>query len=191
MNGFEQQLQQALRQTGLPGIVCAAAGPGELLDFTALGRIGFDSKERMSLDTTFWIASITKLATAVAVLQLVERKQLRLEDEVADYLPFFSALEVLTQVGRVPATTRVTVQHLMTHTAGFAYEAWSQSLAEQVLLHNLPEARTGLRRALERPLLFQPGDRWNYGIGMDWAGLLVERVAGCSLNQYLRAQSSF
>lgn len=187
MNGFEQQLQQALRQSGLPGSVCAAAGPGELLDFTALGRVGFDAKERMSLDTTFWIASITKLATAVAVLQLVERKQLRLEDEVADYLPFFSALEVLTQVGRVPATTRVTVQHLMTHTAGFAYEAWSQPLAEHVLRQNLPAARTGLRRALERPLLFQPGDMWNYGIGMDWAGLLVERVAGCSLSQYLQA----
>lgn len=187
MNGFEEQLRPALRESGLPGIVCAAAGPNALLDLASLGHIAFDASERMSLDTTFWIASITKLATAVAVLQLVERKRLRFEHEAADYLPFFRDLEVLTEVGLVPATTRVTVQHLMTHTAGFGYETWSRPLAEHVLLQNLPAARSGLRRSLERPLLFQPGDMWNYGIGMDWAGLLVERIAGCSLGEYLRA----
>ena len=187
MNGFEEQLQPALLESGLPGIVCAAAGPGELLDITSVGHVDFGSSERMSLDTTFWIASITKLATAVAVLQLAERKQLRLEDEVADHLPFFRNLDVLTKVGLVPVTTRVTVQHLMTHTAGFGYESWSRPLAEHVVQQGLPAAHSGLRRSLERPLLFEPGTAWNYGIGMDWAGLLVEHVAGCSLAEYLRA----
>ena len=186
MNGLEEQLRPVLRESGLPGIVCAAAGPDELIDLTSLGHVALGGAERMSLDTTFWIASITKLATAVAVLQLVEREQLRLEDEAADYLPFFRDLEVLTEVGLVPATTRVTVQHLMTHTAGFGYETWNRPLAEHVLLQNLPAARSGRRRSLLRPLLFQPGDTWNYGIGMDWAGLLVEHVAGCSLGEYLR-----
>lgn len=186
MTGFEEQLQPAMHESGLPGIVCAAAGPDELLDLKAVGHVDFGSPERMSLDTTFWIASITKLATAVAVLQLVERKQLRLEDEVADYLPFFRNLEVLMKVGLVPATTRVTVQHLMTHTAGFGYESWSWPLAEHVLQQGLPAARSGLRRSLERPLLFEPGTAWNYGIGMDWAGVLVEHVAGRSLAEYLR-----
>lgn len=186
MNGFEEQLQATLRESGLPGIVCAAAGPDKLHDLTSVGHVDFGSSERMSLDTTFWIASITKLATAVAVLQLVERKQLRLEDEVADYLPYFRNIEILAKPELVPATTRVTVQHLMTHTAGFGYESWSRPLAEHVQLQKLPAARSGLRRSLERPLLFQPGDMWNYGIGMDWAGLLVEHVAGCSLWKYLR-----
>ena len=107
MNGFEKHLQPALRESGLPGIVCAAAGPQELLDLTSVGHVDFGSPQRMSLDTSFWIASITKLATAVAVLQLVEREQLRLEAEVADYLPFFCSLEVLTKPGLVPATARV------------------------------------------------------------------------------------
>lgn len=187
MNGFEKHLQPALRESGLPGIVCAAAGPQELLDLTSVGHVDFGSPQRMSLDTSFWIASITKLATAVAVLQLVEREQLRLEAEVADYLPFFCSLEVLTKPGLVPATARVTVQHLMTHTAGFGYESWNRPLAEHVVQQGLPAARSGLRRSLERPLPFEPGTAWNYGIGMDWAGLLVEHVAGCSLAEYLRA----
>lgn len=187
MRNLEEQLRAELREAGLPGVVCAAAGPGELFDVTALGQVEFGSTDAMSLDTTFWIASITKVATVVAVLQLVESQQLGLEDEVANYLPFFEDPEVLASFGTVPARARVTVRHLLTHTAGFGYEAWSRPLADYVTQEGLPAARTGLRSSLERPLLFQPGALWNYGIGMDWAGLLVEQVSGCSLAEYLRS----
>lgn len=187
MRNLEERLRAALREAGLPGVVCAAAGPQELLDVTALGQVEFGPSDAMSLDTNFWIASITKLATAVAVLQLVERQRLGLEDEVANYLPFFEDLEVLASFGLVPARAQVKVHHLLTHTAGFGYEAWSRPLADYVTQEGLPAARTGLRSALERPLLFQPGALWNYGIGMDWAGLLVEHISGCSLSEYLKS----
>ena len=184
---LEERLRPALRETGLPGVVCAAAGPEELLDTTALGLADFGSAQPMSLDTVFWIASITKLATAVAVLQLVERRLLRLDDEVAQHLPFFDELEVLASYGLVPARARVKVKHLLTHTAGFGYEAWSRPLAEYVAQQGLPPARSGLRSSLERPLLFQPGAMWNYGIGMDWAGLLVEHLTGRGLAEVLQS----
>lgn len=187
MRDPEERLRTAWRESGLPGIVCAAAGPDELIDAKALGVVDVDSPQPMSLDTVFWIASITKLATAVAVLQLVERRLLRLEDEVAHHLPFFDNLEVLTSFGLVPARARVKVHHLLTHTAGFGYEAWSKPLAGHVAQQGLPVARTGLRRSLERPLLFQPGAMWNYGIGMDWAGLLVEHLTGDSLSGVLQS----
>lgn len=182
---MEPLLRTALRDCGLPGVVCAASGPQDLYDTSALGNVDSGSDERMSLDTSFWIASISKLATAVAVLQLVERARIRLVDEVAAYLPYFNDLRVLTDAGLVPLQSRVTVHHLLTHTAGFGYEMWSRPLAEHVASSFLPEARSGLRRSLERPLLFQPGSLWNYGIGMDWAGLLVEHVSGRTLAEYL------
>lgn len=184
---LEEHVQATLREAGLPGVVCAAAGPRGLVDVTALGQVEFGSTDAMTLDTSFWIASITKLATAVAVLQMVELKRFGLEDEVANYLPFFEDVKVLASSGPglIPARARVKVHHLLTHTAGFGYEAWSRSLADYVTHQGLPAARTGLRSSLERPLLFQPGALWNYGIGMDWAGLLVEHIGRCSLSEYL------
>ncbi|HSV36705.1 serine hydrolase [Ramlibacter sp. WS9] len=187
MSNLDERLRAVVRHAGIPGVVCAAASQAELIDVTALGQVEFGSAQAMTLDTTFWIASITKLATAVAVLQLVERRSLGLNDEVADYLPFFEDPEVLASFGRTPARARVRVRHLLTHTAGFGYEAWSPTLSEYVAQNGLPAARTGSRRSLERPLLFQPGACWNYGIGMDWAGLLVEQVSCGTLSDYLEA----
>lgn len=186
MNPIEAPMTAALRDADLPGVVCAAAGPSELLDTTSLGTVAFGSAEPMALDTTFWIASITKLVTAVAVLQLVEQGSLGLNDDVARHLPWFENLQVLTEAGLTPAPRPVTVRQLLTHTAGFGYETWSRPLADHVSRQGLPAARTGLRCSLERPLLFPPGAKWNYGIGMDWAGLLVERVTGRSLFDHLR-----
>jgi len=187
LKNLRNELWAAVRKAGLPGVVAAAAGPRDLVDATACGQADFDADAEMSLDTCFWIASVTKIATAVAVLQLVERGFLRLDDDVANDLPFFENLQVLTNSGLVPARPRVTVRHLLTHTAGFGYEAWSRSLAEHVLQEHLPAAKTGRRVALERPLLFQPGAAWNYGIGMDWAGVLVEQVSCLPLADYLKA----
>ncbi|HSV79235.1 MAG TPA: serine hydrolase domain-containing protein [Ramlibacter sp.] len=187
MRDPEERLRAAWRETGLPGVVFAAAGPHELLDAKALGVVDAGSSQPMSMATVFWLASITKLATAVAVLQLVERRLLDLGDEVARHLPFFDNLEVLTSFGLVPARASLQVHHLLTHTAGFGYEAWSKPLADYVAQQGLATARTGLRSSLERPLLFQPGAMWNYGIGMDWAGLLVEQISGVSLSEYLQS----
>jgi methyl acetate hydrolase len=182
----QDDLLDLVRRAGLPGIVGAAAGPHELLDATCCGHRELDGREPMSLETVFWIASITKVATAVAVLQLVERGALSLDDQVARFLPCFREPQVLTEAGLVPSRVAVTVRHLLTHTAGFGYEAWSQTLSDHVARHSLPAARSGSRASLARPLLFQPGEMWNYGIGMDWAGRLVEEVSGAALADYLR-----
>ena len=187
MKSLRDELWATAREAGLPGVVAAAAGPRDLLDASACGQADFGTDAGMSLDTCFWIASITKLATAVAVLQLVERGFLRLDDDVAGYLPYFETLDILTDRGLVPAQSSISVRHLLTHTAGFGYEAWSRLLAEHVLHKQLPAAKTGRRGALLRPLLHEPGTAWNYGIGMDWAGLLVERVSGLPLAVYLKA----
>jgi methyl acetate hydrolase len=181
------ELSRAVESTGLPGVVCAAAGPRGLLDAACCGHLDLSAEAPMSIDTVFWIASITKIATAVAVLQLVERGTIRFEDEVARFLPFFDKLKVLTNSGLVPAQARVIVRHLLTHTAGFGYEGWSRPLSDHVRQQDPPAAKPGTRASLERPLLFEPGALWNYGIGMDWAGLLIEEVSGMSLADYLEA----
>ena len=185
MKTLQDELTRAVDAAGLPGVACAAAGPRDLLDAVCRGHLDLGAEAPMSIDTVFWIASITKLATAVAILQLVETGTLRLDDEVARFLPFFDNLKVLTTCGLVPAQARVTVRHLLTHTAGFGYEGWSR--ADHVRQQHPPAAKSGTRASLERPLLFEPGAMWNYGIGMDWAGLLIEEVSGMSLADYLGA----
>ena len=188
MKPLRDELSDAVQRSGLPGVVGAAAGPRQLVDATCCGHLALGTDEdAMSLDTVFWVASITKVVTAVAVLQLVEQGSIRLEDEVARFLPFFDKLEVLTSSGLVPARGRVNVGHLLTHTAGFGYEAWSRPLSDHVVHKELPPARLGTRASLERPLLVEPGAMWNYGIGMDWAGLLVEEVSRMPLANYLQA----
>jgi CubicO group peptidase (beta-lactamase class C family) len=181
-------LDDAVRRAGIPGLVAAAADPNALIDAFCCGDEDRNTGAPMGLDTVFWIASITKVVTAVAVLQLVERGKLSLNEPVARFLPYLGRARVLSPAGELIEPARqITVHDLLTHTAGFGYEGWSRELRDHVLRHSLPAASTGTLASLERPLLFHPGERWNYGIGMDWAGLLVEKITGMPLAAYFRS----
>ena len=187
MTAQDDGISEAARSAGIPGLVAAAAGPTTMLDECCWGRSSLTSGGPMGLDTVFWIASITKLATAIAVLQLAERGQLSLEEPIARFLPYLGRAKVLSASGLVESRRPITARHLLTHTAGFGYEVWSHALSDHVAREGLPLARTGTLASLERPLLFPPGELWNYGLNMDWAGLLVERISAMPLAQYLRA----
>jgi CubicO group peptidase (beta-lactamase class C family) len=85
-----------------------------------------------------------------------------------------------------PARKRVTVRHLLTHTSGFGYTMWSADLLRYKESKRLPGVTTCENAALNLPLLFEPGERWEYGIGMDWVGKIIEAVTGQKLGIYLR-----
>jgi methyl acetate hydrolase len=146
----------------------------------------------MTLDSIFRIASMTKPITSVAVMQLVENGRVKLDAPASSYLPELSEVQVLEgfdSVGK-PALRRPrtipTVRQLLTHTSGFVYDFDDPSLHHYVVSGALQSFVQGGDGFLKAPLAFDPGSRWEYGIGIDWLGRLVERVSGQTLEAYFR-----
>jgi CubicO group peptidase (beta-lactamase class C family) len=146
----------------------------------------------MTLDTVVWIASMTKAITATAAMQLVERGKLVLERPAGDVIPQLGAAKVLegfdaAGMPRLRAPKRpITLRHLLTHTAGFAYEIWNPSIAQFQQATGTPGITTCTNAALGTPLVFDPGDKWEYGINIDWVGKMVEATSGQKLDRYFQ-----
>jgi CubicO group peptidase (beta-lactamase class C family) len=146
----------------------------------------------MSMDTVFRIASMTKAITATAAMQLVEQGRLALDQPAGEVVPQLANPQVLEGFApdgtpRLrPARRPVTLRALLTHTAGFVYDTWNADLNRYAALTGLPAARTSKLASLNAPLGFDPGERWEYGINIDWAGRMVEVVSGENLESYMQ-----
>jgi CubicO group peptidase (beta-lactamase class C family) len=170
----------------VPGVVALAADARGVLYEGAFGQRAFGQGSAMTPDTVFAIMSMTKAITSVAALQLVEQGLIALDEPLAGRLPDMAALRVLagfddgTPRFRAPKRA-ITLRHLLTHTAGFGYPTWNADLMryQEFVGAAIP--------SLEVPLVFDAGDRWEYGTNTDWAGQLVERISGQSLEEYFRA----
>ncbi len=173
------------------GVAQVTTGDGVTYE-GAFGRRVIDQPAEMSLDTTFWIASMTKAITSAAAVQLVERGKLALDGPAKDVLPELGDVQVLEgidadgQPRSRPPTRDITLRHLLTHTAGFSYEMWNADIPRYKEAVGLPATNTGSKDMLRTPLLFDPGARWEYGINIDWAGLMVEAMSGQKLGDYFR-----
>lgn len=137
---------------------------------------------------------MTKLVTSIACVQLEEAGKLSFDDPavVEKHLPELAAQGILQAVSddgsvtTTPRTQPLTLRHLLTHTSGLAYNFASPLLAkwETATHHKMWfEPRAGVE-SITIPLLFEPGSKYVYGLGLDWAGVLVERVSGLSLEDY-------
>lgn len=166
------------------GILCSAAA--------GVRSLGDEAAAPMTTDTVCWIASMTKAVTGVAAMQLVERGLLDLDTPAAEALSTLGSVGVLEGFdaeGRPrvrPARTPITLRHLLTHTAGFVYELWSEDLLRYNEVTGTPSIMSCRRAALEVPALYDPGKQWMYGTGIDHVGLVVEEVSGMRLGDYLR-----
>ncbi|KAH7384003.1 beta-lactamase/transpeptidase-like protein [Pyrenochaeta sp. MPI-SDFR-AT-0127] len=188
----------------LAGVALGAAGTrgadgaSESQDYlAAFGTIQLDpASPRVSTKTVMWIASCTKLPTTIAALQCVERGLFTLDDpaDVDRLIPEWKDLEILagwTDGGKPnlqPATAKITVRQLLTHTSGVGYDfmdprliGWRQSRGEGPL-----SMRTPTTEGFRTPLLFEPGSGFAYGGGLDLAGLMIARANGCTLEAYMR-----
>jgi len=183
---------QAVESKAMPGIVAVAATDTATLYEGAFGKRELGKDAPMTLDTVVWIASMTKAITATAAMQLVERGKLSLDrpaSEVVGGLALAKVLEGFDAAGqpRLRAPKRpITLKHLLTHTAGFAYEIWRPEIAQYQTVTGTPGITTCTNAALTTPLLFDPGDRWEYGISIDWIGKMVEALSGQKLDRYLQ-----
>jgi methyl acetate hydrolase len=193
---IDAALKAAADAGDVPGVVAMATDRNATIYEGAYGRRVLGEPAAMTLDTVGWIASMTKALTAAAAMQLVEQGKLDLDAPAAKVVPDLGKAQVLEGFDaagqpRTRAPKRaITLRHLLTHTAGFGYEIWSEDIAKYQTAKNIPGIITCQNAALTTPLLFDPGERWFYGIGIDWAGKMVEAASGKRLGQYL-AQNLF
>ncbi|KAI4244355.1 MAG: hypothetical protein LQ352_006846 [Teloschistes flavicans] len=179
----------------VPGCVLVVVNKdGKTLFEYASGRRGADTTAPMTLDSIFWIASCTKMITGIAVMQLVEQGKLSLDDadKIEDLCPELKTIRILKNVNEygepefVGKKNRITMRMLLTHTAGFGYAFFNENLRRWGQPFGCDEFSGHEDDILGQPLLFEPGTRWEYGVGIDWAGTVVERISGMSLNDYFQ-----
>ncbi|KAI9660319.1 MAG: hypothetical protein M1821_009669 [Bathelium mastoideum] len=177
-------------KAGVPGMVFAAVDKeGSIIASHASGKIGLGSGAPMTMDTVFWIASCTKMITGIASMQLVEQGRLSLDDadRLYEVLPELANVKYLNDHGQLePRKGEITLKMLLTHTAGFGYSFFNEKLRDYGRPTGYDEFSGDATDILNQPLVNQPGTRWEYGIGIDWAGLAVERVSGLSLDAYFQ-----
>lgn len=147
----------------------------------------------MELNSVMWIASCTKLMTSLCAMQLVERGLVTLDEPVYKHIPELESFPIIkkwTDAGEpieAKHTKPITLRTLLTHTSGFAYEFTDPKAMAWSKYHNrMPGASGKLLERFDCPLLFEPGDSWTYGPGIDYAGLLIERITKQRLQEYMK-----
>ena len=190
---IDAALHHAVEAREVPGVVAMAASEAGPLYEGAFGRRDVENGPAMTPDTVFRIASMTKAVTSVAAMQLVEEGRLGLDSPLPDIgEPALSAPQVLDGFDAAgkphlrPARRPITLKHLLTHTAGFTYDWSNPNTRRYVEATGMPVTATGKLAALRQPLAFDPGDRWEYGINIDWVGRIIETVSGQTLDAVLR-----
>ena len=177
-------LQARVDAADVPGVVAMAATEHSVIYQGAFGVRSAGARAGMSADTVFSIASMTKLLTSVAAMQLVERGKLKLDEPAARIDPELGSPQVLDgfdakgtpqlRAARKP----ITLRHLLTHTSGFSYQLWDTNV---IRYGKAARSNPALPRA---PLMFDPDTRWAYGSSLDRVGRLVEMVSGQNLDRY-------
>src|SRR6195256_1691757 len=190
------QIDQVLRQKSdakeIPGVVAMAASGSEIIYQGAYGKRDLSKDDAMTTDSGFWIASMTKAITAAGAMQLVEQGKLSLEAPIGTVLPDLASPQVLEgfesqgEPKLRPARNPITLRHLMTHTAGFAYNMWNGDMVQYLEKTGTPGITTCKNDALKAPLMTDPGTRWEYGTSIDFVGKAVEAASGKRLDAYLR-----
>ncbi|HTB14365.1 MAG TPA: serine hydrolase domain-containing protein [Bryobacteraceae bacterium] len=184
---IDETLRSGIARRKLPAAVGMVANQNNTLYSGAFGTRD-SSGTPVTADSIFQIASMTKAITTVAALQLVEQGKVKLDEPASKYLPQLSNLEVLdgfeAETGKPrmrPVKTPVTLKHLLTHTSGICYDLWDADMFRYT------SYTKGVVPAVP-PLMFEPGARWQYGMGIDWTGRLVEAISGMSLEAYFQAR---
>ncbi|BDH60697.1 1,4-butanediol diacrylate esterase [Lysinibacillus sp. PLM2] len=194
---LQETLDKILRNTvnragGAPGVVAIVTDrEGNIYEGSA-GVRDLNTKTPMTIDSVFSLFSTTKAITGSVLMKLVEEGKVSLEDPVKKYVPEIEEIKVLEgfdtngePILREPKTD-VTINMLMLHTAGFGYEFFSHEDRKYRESTNTPTLLTSTFDSVKSVLLFEPGERWNYGVNIDWVGKVVEAVEGKRLGQVLQ-----
>jgi methyl acetate hydrolase len=176
----------------VPGVVAMVTDRKGNIYEGAAGVRDLSTNAPMTTDSVFAIFSTTKAITGTCVLQCVEEGLLDLDAPAKNYAPALGKLQVLdgfdnsgNPITRAPKRD-VTTRMLMLHTAGFGYDFFNAQYNRLAEDHGQPSVITASRGSIETPLLFDPGDQWEYGTNIDWAGQVVEGVRGKRLGEVMK-----
>jgi CubicO group peptidase (beta-lactamase class C family) len=193
-------VQHSIDDKRIAGAVTLVARRGQVAWFKAQGMMDREAGKPMRPDTMFRICSMTKPITSVAVMMLYEEGLFLLDDPVSKYLPEFKNPKVLVKPASgesytIPATREITIRDLLRHTSGLTYH-WNADLGPMYRDANVAHGLLAydgtigdnVKSLASVPLLFNPGERWEYSLGVDVLGRLVEVVSGKPLDEFFRVR---
>ncbi|HHY82134.1 MAG TPA: beta-lactamase family protein [Clostridiales bacterium] len=187
MVGYElTNFLDSLEKSGIPGCDCAVYQNRRPVYRHMAGYADAGRTKPITEDTTYWLFSVTKLFTCTAVMQLVEKNRIGLDDPVYEYLPEYRNLYVKSGSEVKPAKNVMTIRHLMTMQSGLNYNIAAPSILKVVKETNGQASTRQIIKALaEEPLDFEPGTSYQYSLSHDVLGAVIEEVSGISFDKYL------
>jgi CubicO group peptidase (beta-lactamase class C family) len=193
-------VQHEIDDKRIAGAVTLVIRHGHVAWFKSQGMMDREAAKPMRPDAMFRICSMTKPITSVAVMMLYEEGRFLLDDPVSKYLPEFKNPKVLVKPASgepysIPATKEITIRDLLRHTSGITYN-WNRDLGPMYetagvasgLLQYDGTIGDSVKHLAGLPLLFNPGDRFEYSLGVDVLGRLVEVVSGQPLDEFFRTR---
>jgi methyl acetate hydrolase len=175
-------LTAAVDRGDIPGVVVAVVNKDGVLYHEAFGKSSTLANTPMAKDTIFNMASMTKPVTSIAIMMLADEGKLKLDDDVAKFLPKWKDPQVFVKfnddgtIASRPAKRAMTIRHLLTHTSGIGYGFSNPTLGKMIAATKKGE--------LDQPLLFDPGDSWAYGASTRVLGHVVEQISGQKLDAF-------
>lgn len=189
-------MQSLVDDEKIAGGVTMMARHGKVIHLEAVGMADIEEKKPMTTDAIFRMASMTKPITSVAVMKLWEEGKLGLDDPVSKYIPEFKNPKVLVRVDPLetrPANREITIRHLLTHTSGLGYN-FTDTIGPIYDRHGITGGlcnitETTLEEMMKKlagvPLLFHPGNDWEYGLSTDVLGRVVEVASCMTLDRFI------
>ncbi|GAB4429474.1 MAG: serine hydrolase domain-containing protein [Chloroflexi bacterium OHK40] len=180
------------RAGGAPGVVAMATDRSGNFYEGAAGVRELGKPQPMTTDSVMAIFSTTKAITGVALMQLVEEGKVSLDDPAGRYVPEIDEIMVLDGFDaegqprlRAPRSA-ITLNQLMLHTAGFSYEFFSHDDLKYRTARGIPSIVSSTFASIRTVLLHDPGERWTYGVNIDWIGKVIEAVRGKRIGEVFR-----
>lgn len=200
---LDAHIEKYMENGTMPGGVFMVIRKGNIVYNKAFGHQSLDKKKAYAKDDIFRLASMTKAITTTAILQLYEQGKLGLDDPIFYYIPGFANSVVMdeynaadTSYTTVPAKKNITIRHLLTHTSGITYGVFNPGKIQAVyekggangfgLSHKEKTTKEMAEMLAKLPLVFQPGEKYMYGLNMELLGHIVEVVSGESLAAYFK-----
>jgi len=193
---IDDYFQRFIDNDQVAGAVTLVARHGKVIHHSAVGLKYREENIPMTTDTIFALASMTKPIVSTALMMLFEEGRFRLDDPISDWIPEYADHKVLVSDGprqtRVAESNPVTIRQVLTHTSGLTLNPENMGLSAEELrwVTNDGEQFTTLGERVARaaliPAAFHPGEHWQYGASTDYVAVLVEKISGQSIDQFLR-----
>lgn len=193
---IDDYFQRFVDEQQIAGAVSLVARHGKIVHLSAVGWSNREQNIPMTTDSIFYLASMTKPIVSTALMMLFEEGRFRLDDPISDWIPEYADHKVRVSDGArasdVAAARPVTIRHVLTHTSGLTLDPDGMGLTQeqQRWVTNDGEGFATLGERIARaaiiPGTFHPGEHWQYGTSTDYVAILVEKISGMSIDQFLR-----